>query len=788
MGRYALLVAAGDYEDPYFEQLRSPEQDVRGLAAVLRDPAVGGFEVTVMENTADHEVRRMLDELTADRAPDDMVLVYFSCHGLQDIHGRLYFATTTTWAQRPAGTAIAASFVTECLERTAAGGRLLMLDCCYSGAFARGFAKTSPRPLDGEISRGYVCLTACNEYELAYEGESVVVDEPRPSVFTEVVIEGLRTGAADLDRDGWVESGELHRYASDAVRRATRQTPSYFAAGVQTPLLVARSANRPAALPGGPVPEHPAAAMTRTPKFFAARFPPFQFAREDRATPTHLAEAMARRRDEAVALFRSDESRAALYEWISHDVHDRNLERTILRRAPDDTASAEAAVGTFIATFAPHLPACFQGREVSVGHLTELALRAAEGDSAALASVTQLFQHNVLRTVARHNCRDATHPCGPGKACAVLLTAAERWDDLVPVTMAAVDELPRRAHPGRPAVVAQLLMMILDAAALKVPHAHAGAQRDMPTWWLRLILATRVTAGIPDHEHARTARLALAALTHDAARAERDHLRERERGRTTGPAAAGRVGAGRVAATVIAVPASPVPRRPGRLRRRAAGITVLVALISLLGFPVVRDRWREQQHLGAVRHAEALGVTLDDRDRPIPAECGVRHGNDDNRVVLALVKKTGTGCRAATVYLEGRRTGEITFPGDARWTFDSRFWVTSPDTAAVLTVAAWIPADRRWRLIATTVGSPRTGLWTKDLDRVDGTAGTLKAVRWGSVLAFPGPDGIYAVDLHLGRELWRHSCPSGHAFEGLGGAHPDGVGMYCGRYEKVYSG
>lgn len=852
MGRYALLVAASDYEDSYFEQLRSPAQDVRGLAAVLEDPAVGGFDVTTLENAADHEVRRMLDELTADREPDDLVLVYFSCHGLQDIHGRLHFATTTTWAQRPASTAIAASFVTERLEHTAAGGRLLMLDCCYSGAFARGFAKTSPRPLDGEISRGYVCLTACNEYELAYEGESVVVDEPRPSVFTEVVIDGLRTGEADLDRDGWIEAGELHRYAFNAVRRANRQTPSYFAAGLQTPLVIARASGMPPARADDRAVAAPGTAMARTPRFFAARFPPFLFAREDRATPTQLAEAMAQRPDEAVALFRSDESRAALYEWISHDVHDRNLERTILRRAPEDAAAAEAAVGTFIATFAPHLPPRHQGNEVSIDYLAGLARRAAEGDIDARASVSQLYDHNVLRTLARHNCGEAAHPCGQGKACAVLLAAAKRWDELVPAIRAALDDLPKRLHPEQPAIIAQLLTMILDATTLKVPYALAAAQHDMPTWWLRLILTARIAAGSPD-EHMRTSRLALAVLTHDAARAERDHLREQEGGRRAGPhpgtspstpgdpdlaEARGTYlgGLGRllratgtaVAAVAVAVTLATLiadyllgiefSGRAGTVTAAAAGL-VLVSLaaaiftaayrlcrrrwdaarrpiaagalligIMVLTIPAAQSRWRDHVHAETIRRAEAQGIALDEDDRPIPSQCRVQHGSDGSGIVLAPTDKVGTDCRAATVYFQGRRTGTFPLPGDTRWTPESRMWVTSSDLAGVLVVAVRQPDALRWRLIAATVGRPGITLWARDLDRVPGAAETLQAIRWGSVVAFAGPDTIYAINLHTGQEMWRRSCPPGRPFDGLGGAHPSGIGMYCGQNEIVVTG
>ena len=44
---------------------------------------------------------------------DDLVLLYFSCHGLTTAARRLYFAASNTMQDRPAGTAIPRSFLNE---------------------------------------------------------------------------------------------------------------------------------------------------------------------------------------------------------------------------------------------------------------------------------------------------------------------------------------------------------------------------------------------------------------------------------------------------------------------------------------------------------------------------------------------------------------------------------------------------------------------------------------------------------------------------------------------------
>jgi hypothetical protein len=64
--------------------------------------------------------------------------------------------------------------------------------------------------------------------EYAFEGDRLADDhEPRPSVFTAALVEGLRTGEADRDEDGLIGLTELYEYVFERVRdRNPNQTPS----------------------------------------------------------------------------------------------------------------------------------------------------------------------------------------------------------------------------------------------------------------------------------------------------------------------------------------------------------------------------------------------------------------------------------------------------------------------------------------------------------------------------------------------------------------------------------
>jgi S-DNA-T family DNA segregation ATPase FtsK/SpoIIIE len=56
--RFALLVATDRYQDLGLSRLAAPSSDARNLAAVLRDAAIAGFEVTQLYNRPNAEVVR----------------------------------------------------------------------------------------------------------------------------------------------------------------------------------------------------------------------------------------------------------------------------------------------------------------------------------------------------------------------------------------------------------------------------------------------------------------------------------------------------------------------------------------------------------------------------------------------------------------------------------------------------------------------------------------------------------------------------------------------------------
>jgi len=256
--RLALVVATSTYTDPGLRQLRAPARDADDLAQVLADPGIGGFTVTTVIDQPAQQIRLAIEDFLIGRGTGDLLLVYLSCHGLLDAYRRLYFAATDTRKDRLGATGVEAAWVLDLLERCRARRQVLILDSCFSGAFAHGAKGEADLSLQGRFvgqGRGRVVLTASTATEYSFEGDPTEAVTPAGSVFTAALVEGLRTGAADTDRDGCVYVDDAYAYVFDQVKAAgAAQTPQRWLYEAEGRILLARSPAGPVITPA-PLPE-----------------------------------------------------------------------------------------------------------------------------------------------------------------------------------------------------------------------------------------------------------------------------------------------------------------------------------------------------------------------------------------------------------------------------------------------------------------------------------------------------------------------------------------------------
>jgi uncharacterized caspase-like protein len=103
--KIAVIIGVGDYpqEVPEAQRLkRLPKAvpDAEAVAAALGDPALGGFAVTLLKNPTKAAMENAINQAFAStRAKDDLVLLYFSGHGVKDLGGRFYLTSAETYKE-----------------------------------------------------------------------------------------------------------------------------------------------------------------------------------------------------------------------------------------------------------------------------------------------------------------------------------------------------------------------------------------------------------------------------------------------------------------------------------------------------------------------------------------------------------------------------------------------------------------------------------------------------------------------------------------------------------------
>jgi hypothetical protein len=255
----ALILGVCQYDDAKLARLNCPSSDVASLAAVLQDPGLGGFDSVIQLVDEQRAVaERAITKLFNNKQFDDLVVLYFSGHGLRDDQGELYLAVRDTDSTDLDGTAIAAEFIKRVMDKSNCTRQVLILDCCHSGAFSAGFRGAKAEILGASVGTrdafdskgsGRIILTASDATQYALEGDTIL-GEAQTSRYTSFLIEGMKTGEADLTRDGFISVDELHSYVSRRTAQSgLKQTPTKICDREKGSLILCRAPLYAEALP-----------------------------------------------------------------------------------------------------------------------------------------------------------------------------------------------------------------------------------------------------------------------------------------------------------------------------------------------------------------------------------------------------------------------------------------------------------------------------------------------------------------------------------------------------------
>lgn len=232
MAKIALLIGVSEYGSG-FTSLPAAVKDIEAIHKVLHNPKIGDFDcIKKLANPDVQSIREEIETLFSNLQKDDLVLLYFSGHGIKDDFGNLFFATSDTRKNNTGelltSTAVQAGFVHNIMDRSRSKRQVLILDCCFSGAFANGMNAKSDRLVDiknqlGGEGRAILTSSTSTQYSFEEQGSNI-------STYTRYIVEGLETGAADRDEDAWISVDELHEYARTKVQEvAPAMKPEIYA-------------------------------------------------------------------------------------------------------------------------------------------------------------------------------------------------------------------------------------------------------------------------------------------------------------------------------------------------------------------------------------------------------------------------------------------------------------------------------------------------------------------------------------------------------------------------------
>jgi uncharacterized caspase-like protein len=231
--RFALIIASDTYTDSKLTQLKAPVVDAKRFGELLKDQSIGGgYDVKIFTNTDSYIIRKEIERFFRKAEKDDLLLLYFAGHGHKSIEdGLLYLATPDSELEYLDTTTIPAKFINSMIQRSKSSEIVLILDCCYSGAFARDMiARAEDKALnvkDEFRESGCVVLTSGTAMQFSWEGNVLKKEEQGSttanqisSFYTNLIMSGIESGEADLNRDGVIVCGELNEYIKTKMRES----------------------------------------------------------------------------------------------------------------------------------------------------------------------------------------------------------------------------------------------------------------------------------------------------------------------------------------------------------------------------------------------------------------------------------------------------------------------------------------------------------------------------------------------------------------------------------------
>ena len=224
--RWAVLVGINEYDSPAFSNLSYCVNDVTSLSDLLSQV---GYTVVCLHDEVDRNdrlprqkyIEGSLRNLKGQFGAEDLLLVYFACHGTRDSDGtpKLIASDTVQGPEMLAETTVAVADVERWMRESGAGQLVLMLDACHMGQ------GTDERKADvvsdfeegvkAVLPKGFALLASSTAAQTSREFGKL-----QHGLFSYCVLNGLAGAARDANRSQ-ITIGALKQYVREALLQAS---------------------------------------------------------------------------------------------------------------------------------------------------------------------------------------------------------------------------------------------------------------------------------------------------------------------------------------------------------------------------------------------------------------------------------------------------------------------------------------------------------------------------------------------------------------------------------------
>lgn len=220
---WAVVIGVSRYK--HMPVLNYSDDDAYRFYAFLKSPEGGALQdeqiaLLIDEDANRKDILNRMQQTVFKADENDIVLVYFSGHGLQGSFLPIDFDGYNN--------KLAYKDITHILSKSKAEYKMCFADACHSGSLmaSKGINETIDHYYNAfqKIEGGTAFMLSSKAEEFSLEDGGL-----RQGVFSHFLIKGIK-GAADRDRNKIVTIGELYEYVRFEVRK--------YSGNVQTPVMI----------------------------------------------------------------------------------------------------------------------------------------------------------------------------------------------------------------------------------------------------------------------------------------------------------------------------------------------------------------------------------------------------------------------------------------------------------------------------------------------------------------------------------------------------------------------